>query len=370
MIISKLIMKWTQILKKRNYYHNLNLINVKIRILSLLFLLALSITGRAQTFKEEWVVSNNQGCKVLDPYFSDGVTMDREGSCVEDKANGFGKLTKYVDGEYDSTYEGEYKNGVREGKGKFTHAYGTVRTGNFVNGQMMGEGVMIYEDSSKYAGNFVNYNKHGFGTFDFPDGDQYIGFFVSDELYTGKIISQDGTVIYYHKKKEVPEIFEKKSNYCPEIGVELTEYFDKYFNKCDKEKQVYYRQIIYQAENKPTDTVKTYYKKGQLYAKAFAVYLDYEDEDKSFYEGDAIFYFEDGKIKERLYMTNNKVDGTNTSYYPNGQIAEQMNFSSGLKHGYCKEWYENGKTKSIAIYEDGYLLPDFYVAYDEKGVIK
>ena len=80
-------------------------------------------------------------------------------------------------------------------------------------------------------------------------------------------------------------------------------------------------------------------------------------------------YFEDGKIKERLYLINNKSSGLNTIYYPNGQIAEQMNFIGGLKHGYCKEWYENGKPKSVAIYEDGYMLPDMYVEYDENGSI-
>jgi antitoxin component YwqK of YwqJK toxin-antitoxin module len=304
---------------------------------------------------------------VLDPYFSEGVTMLWEGSCVDGKANGFGKLTKSLYGEYESTYEGEYKNGTREGQGKFTHADGTTRTGIFVNGQMVGKGVMISEDGEKYVGNFINNSAHGFGTIDYPDGDKSTGFFVSDELYTGKIISKDGTVTYYHKKQEVPEIFEKKSNYHPEIGVELTEYFDKYFNRCSKEKQVYYRQIIYQADNKPTDTVKTYYKNGQLYAKAFAVYLDYDDEGKSFYEGDAIFYFQDGKIKERLYLINNKVSGLDTSYYPNGQMAEQRNFVGGLEQGICKEWYENGKLKSIGLYEDGYLLSDYSVEYDENG---
>ncbi|WP_291401586.1 hypothetical protein [Daejeonella sp.] len=336
----------------------------------LLILLTLSITANSQILKEEWVVSNNQGCKVLDPYFSEGVTMDWEGSCVNGNATGLGKLTKFIDGEYDSTYEGEYKNGVREGLGKLTHADGSTRTGKFVNGQMTGEGVMIYEDSSKYVGNFVNYNKHGFGTFDFPDGDQYIGFFVSDELYNGKIISPDGTVTYYHKKREVDEIFEKKSNYRPEIGVELIEYFDKYFNRCTKENQVYYRYIVYRADNIPIDTVKTYYKNGQLYAKVFAVYQDYDDEGKSFYEGDAIFYYEDGKIKQRLHLVNNKVSGIDTSYYPNGQMAEQSIYLGGLRNGTCKEWYENGKLKSIAIYQDGYILPDMYVEYDENGVIK
>ena len=84
---------------------------MKIHLLTILYLITISIAANSQTIKEEWVVSNTQGCKVLDPYFSDGLTLLWEGSCENGKANGFGKLTKYLYGEYESTYEGEYKMG-------------------------------------------------------------------------------------------------------------------------------------------------------------------------------------------------------------------------------------------------------------------
>ena len=326
--------------------------------------------AQAQTSKEEWVVCNSQGCKALDPYYSEGITMEWEGSCVNGKANGFGTLTKYNNGEYQSTYEGEYKNGIREGQGKFTHVDGSVKTGTFVKEQLVGEGMMIAEDGSRYVGSFINYRQHGLGTFNFPNGDQFIGFFVSDEFYLGKVTLKNGEVVCIQKGKEVDEIIEERSNYHPKIGVPLTEYFDKYFKRCSKKNRVYERQITYLADNKPTDTVKTYYKNGQLYAKAFAVYQDYDEEGKSFYEGDAIFYFEDGKIMEKLYVFNNKISGMNIIYYPNGQIAKQSNYIDGLKHGSCKEWYENGKPKSIAIYEEGDLLKDLHVEYDENGIRK
>ena len=69
-------------------------------------------------------------------------------------------------------------------------------------------------------------------------------------------------------------------------------------------------------------------------------------------------------------MANNKGSGTEASYYPNSQIAELSSYLGGLKHGSCKEWYENGKSKSVAIYEDGYILPDMYLEYDGNGSIK
>ena len=80
----------------------------------------------AQTLKDEWVVVNDKGCKVLDPYYSEGITMKWDGACINGKANGFGKLTKYNDGKLESTYEGNYNDGIREGKGKFSHKDGTI----------------------------------------------------------------------------------------------------------------------------------------------------------------------------------------------------------------------------------------------------
>lgn len=339
-------------------------------MLILFLLLATIHISKAQAIKAEWVVCNNNGCKVLDPYYSEGVTMKWEGACVADKANGFGTLTKFKNGEYESTYEGEYKNGIREGKGKFTHADGTAKTGTFVDGQMVGEGVMIAEEGDNYVGSFINYRQHGLGKLVFSTGDQFIGFFVSDEFYTGKITLKDGKIILLQKGNEVNEIKEEKSKYRPQIGVKTTEYFDENFIRCSKKKQVYYREITYQANNKPTDTLKTYYKNGQLYSKAFAVYLDYDDEGKNFYEGDATLYFEDGKIMHNFFLLNNKVTGLDLRYYSDGQIAEQTNYIGGLRHGSSKEWHKNGKLKSIAIYEEGDFLEGLHVEYDENGVAK
>jgi hypothetical protein len=64
-------------------------------ILNLIFLVILTNTIYGQTLKDEWVVCNNQGCKLLDLYFSDGVTMKWEGPCVNGKADGKEKLIKF-----------------------------------------------------------------------------------------------------------------------------------------------------------------------------------------------------------------------------------------------------------------------------------
>jgi hypothetical protein len=172
--------------------------------IALFLFMALFQIVHAQTLKDEWVICNPQGCQLLDPYYSEGVTITWDGECVNQKAHGYGTLIKYMNGEYESTYEGEFKNGIREGRGKFNHKDGSVKEGTFVNGQLTGKGVMYYTDEGhRYIGNFVNYRMHGNGILTYPNGASKEGFFVSDRFYTGKLISHDGKVSYVQKYEPV-----------------------------------------------------------------------------------------------------------------------------------------------------------------------
>ncbi len=355
---------------------------MKRNIFTLLLLFTLALTTNGQTLKDEWVVCNNQGCKLLDPYFSDGVTMKWEGSCVNGKANGFGKLTKYKDGEYESTYDGEYVNGIREGKGKFTHKDGTVREGVFINGQMTGKGTMTSESGQKYEGDFINYRMHGNGIIYLPNGSKFEGYFVQDIQYTGKFTNYDGKTTYRVEFVPVEKIIDmdesmrnsfglssgKSSGYKPEIGVRVTEYFDDKWNRCKQKDASFYRLVTYESDNKPKGVVKDYYISGQLQSEFTAVYLDYDDEFKNFHEGEATWYFQNGKIEQKRYYYNSKINGKNTFYFDNGQIAQEGNYDHGSLNGLYQEWYKTGKTKKIAYYEHASLVDNKYIEYDENGL--
>jgi S1-C subfamily serine protease/antitoxin component YwqK of YwqJK toxin-antitoxin module len=336
-------------------------------ILKLTLLVTMITTVYGQTLKNEWVVCNNEGCKLLDPYYSEGVTMKWEGSCINGKADGYGKLTKYKDGEYESTYEGEFKNGIREGKGKFSHKDGTVREGDFIAGQMTGKGTNIGKDGQKYTGDFLNYRQHGYGVVEFPNGSKFEGFSVSDDMYTGKYTNYDGKITYIQEYYPVEKINEKSSGYKPEIGVRVTEYFDDKWNRCIQKDASFYRLVTYELENKPKGVVKDFYITGQLQSEFTAVYLDYDDEGKNFHEGEATWYFKNGKIEQKRYYYNNKINGKNTFYYDNGQIAQEASYNHGLYNGMYQEWYKTGKLKITALYEDGSLVDNKYIEYDENG---
>jgi S1-C subfamily serine protease/antitoxin component YwqK of YwqJK toxin-antitoxin module len=338
------------------------------KILALTILFTLTNPLFSQTLKDEWVVCNTQGCKLLDPYYSDGVTMKWEGSCVNGKADGFGKLTKYKDGQYESTYEGEFLNGIREGKGKFSHKSETILECNFKNGQAIGYGKYDLGNGNYYNGEIVNYRQHGNGTLKMANGSKFEGFFVSDRMYTGKFTNFDGKVTYIQKYIPVEKISEKSGRYKPEIGVRVTEYFDDKWNRCQQKDASFYRLVTYESDNKPKGVVKDFYISGQLQSEFTAVYLDYEDEGKNFHEGEATWYFKNGKIEQKRYYFNNKINGKNTFYYDNGQMAQEINYRLGVYDGLYQQWYKTGKLKISAFYETGRLVENKYIEYDENGL--
>ena len=322
----------------------------------------------SQTLKDEWIIVNQQGCKVLDPYFSDGVTMKWDGPCTNGKANGIGKLLKYKDGEYESTYEGEYKNGIREGKGKFSHITGSILDCQFVNGQAIGYGNYDLGDGNKYVGQIFNYRAHGNGTYNYANGSKFEGFIVSDRLYTGKYTNYDGKLTYYQQGNIVSEIKEITSAYKPEMGIKLTEYYDENWKRCKQKDAAYYRQVTYESENKPKGVIKDFYIDGQLQSEFSCPYLDYDDEGKNFHEGKATWYYKNGQVKEDRDYMNNKINGINTLFYENGEKFQEAEFNFGYLDGDFTQWYKNGKVKLYALYDQAKLVDSRYVEYDENGV--
>lgn len=340
------------------------------RVLFLFFLMLSLNLVWAQTYTlcDKWVDCGN-GCQLLDPYYSEGVTFKWNGSAVNGKANGYGTAIKYKNGEYESTYEGYYKNGIREGKGKFTHADGSVKQGTFVNGQLIGFGTMDSENGETYEGNFINYRIHGKGKATWGNGSTFEGYFVSDAPYTGKFTNYDGTVYYIQKGEPVEGIIEKKSNYSPKIGQRVTEYFDENWNRCEAKAASYYRLITYSSPNKPKGVVKDYYITGELQSEQYPIFIDYDDDSRSFLEGTQIFYHKNGKIEKQQQYFNNKLNGPSISYYPNGEIESEINFEHSIPNGDAIEYYPNGNIATVRKFNEGQLHNNKYLKITEDETV-
>jgi S1-C subfamily serine protease/antitoxin component YwqK of YwqJK toxin-antitoxin module len=294
--------------------------------------------------------------------------MEWSGNCSDEKADGFGILKKYQSGVLESTYEGEFKKGIREGKGKFTHVGGTVLECNFTNGQAVGKGTYDLGDGNTYEGEIVNYREHGYGVYKKANGTVFDGFFVADRPYTGKWTSYNGDVTYIQKGLPVKRIDEESSGYSPEIGKRVTEYFDKDWHRCKQKDASFYRLITYEAPNKPLGVIKDFYINGQLQSEFYCIYLDYDDEGKNFHEGEATWYHKNGKCEQKRYYYNNKINGPNTFYFENGQLAQERNYNHGVLEGYLKSYYPNGNPTITAYYEGGSLFEQKYIEYDENGL--
>lgn len=327
-------------------------------------LFILNVYSESYTLDETWVECNN-GVKILDPYYSAGVSFSWIGESKNGKANGYGTAIRYVNGQFDSKYEGSYIDGVREGKGTITGADGSVRTGTFINGQLTGKGTYKDDDGNHYQGDFVNYILHGYGTLTMGNGSKYEGFFVNDGLYTGKLTSYNGNITYYQNGEIVDKITEKKSGYSPKIGQQVREYFDANWNRCKPQDASYYRLVTYSAPNRPKGVVKDYYISGELQGEYFPVYIDYNDEGKNFIEGKQTTYFKNGQPASIIYFYNNLPNGPFKEYYSNGALKTDAMWNKGEPAEQHITYYTNGLYSSIAKFDNGKLHNNKYLVFLE-----
>ena len=106
---------------------------------------------------------------------------------------------------------------------------------------------------------------------------------------------------------------------------------------------------------------------GQLQSDFYALYIDYNDDNKSFHEGEEHLYWENGKTKEHFYYYNNKANGHHTLYYESGQIYAITEYNHGVKDGEYYQYYPTGNLQIYAIYDKGELVEGKYVELDENG---
>lgn len=338
--------------------------------LTTLIIIFTILVGRAQTYtlEDKWVDCGS-GVQLLDPYYSPGVSFTWTGSSKNGKAHGQGVATKYVNGKFESKYEGTYKDGILEGKGVFTHKDGSVKTGTFVNGQLIGKGTMKDEDGNSYEGDFINYTVHGNGTLKLGNGSTFTGFFVDNVPYTGKFTSYTGDVAYLQKGEPVEKISETKSGYSPKIGQQVREYFDEKWNRCDPKQAAYYRLITYSAPNKPKGVVKDYYISGELQSEQYPIFIDYDDERKTFLEGTQTFYHKNGKVEGTRHYYNNQPNGPEIHYYPDGNVASESFWAMGVPNGDVIQYYHDGKFATVAKYDNGLLHNNKYLQITEDQMV-
>lgn len=110
------------------------------------------------------------------------------------------------EGKIVPSYNGEFKNGKANGKGKFVNKEGGVYIGDFKDYLRNGSGTQTTPSGVKYSGGWLNDKFHGMGVFTFANGDQYTGQF-ADGMFHGK-----GTYKWVNGQKYVGSYLNDKSS--------------------------------------------------------------------------------------------------------------------------------------------------------------
>ena len=132
---------------------------------------------RAAPGRPGWSTDARSGCWVWNPYPRPNETVIWSGGCAPDgRATGHGTLESLWESET-SRYEGEFRDGKREGRGVFTGANGDRYEGEFRDGEP-GRGVFTWADGDRYEGEFRDGKPHGFGDYR-TVGELYIGNWVA-----------------------------------------------------------------------------------------------------------------------------------------------------------------------------------------------
>jgi len=100
---------------------------------------------------------------------------------AQGQSHGYGRIV-WTNGD---EYEGQFSNGLFQGKGKLISKGYTVYDGEFDQGYMNGQGTLEFENGDKYIGEFSRSAFNGKGKLISADESVYVGNFLSNEI-TGK----------------------------------------------------------------------------------------------------------------------------------------------------------------------------------------
>jgi hypothetical protein len=73
-------------------------------------------------------------------------------------------------------YIGYWENGLKHKSGKFCHDdFSPIYEGEFFNGMKQGKGIFYFANGDVFDGNFADDKRHGFGVYTWKNGDRWEG---------------------------------------------------------------------------------------------------------------------------------------------------------------------------------------------------
>lgn len=121
------------------------------------------------------------------------------GEFLDGKFHGYGRLELPISFTARNIYQGNWKNGLRDGRGTHWNGKGNLYIGQWSNDKRHGQGTYAFnlprwqenqytefwlrENTENYSGEWANDFYHGQGTFRWAEGQKYVGGFFANEKH-------------------------------------------------------------------------------------------------------------------------------------------------------------------------------------------
>ena len=129
-----------------------------------------------EDYQEGEGININKNGKILKGIFKNGKTMNGASIMYYGEGN-----NDYLNFDEESVYEGFYRNGKRDGFGKFSMTNGDIYEGEFRNDYYNGKGIYKWQNGLIYQGKFKDNKKEGFGILSNPQIGKFIGLWKNDQ---------------------------------------------------------------------------------------------------------------------------------------------------------------------------------------------
>lgn len=124
----------------------------------------------AQYSPPQWTADARTGCRVWNSSPEPGDSISWTGGCRNSLAQGQGVLQWFMDGKPGSRFEGEYRDGLLNGRGVYVFANGSRYDGEYADDLRSGRGVFTHPDGESYDGEWRDGLPSGPGRLKRADG--------------------------------------------------------------------------------------------------------------------------------------------------------------------------------------------------------
>ena len=104
----------------------------------------------------------------------------------------------------------------------------------------------------------------------------------------------------------------------------------------------YYRYVLYPVDSLAPKYFKTFYLDGQLQGEGTFITMGERSDKESVFDGEVVYYYKGGAVKQRLTYAEGKPNGERTDYYENGNIHEHITLKDGMRTGIFASFSEDG----------------------------